>query len=370
MENWHWLRTYYFEPCKDALILDGIWPAVESVHRETPGSAAYFQRDWWGGPHVLLGLCCSDSDVNELATRIRTYITSHPSCTELSGAEVTRRMESLRVKENKTAASLLQPQPNNAVRIEKNEPYSPFLTQDLLKYAVREFLSKTSAFAVYWLELVRAGKVARSEICMRAMIALAWLADPEELRPHLSFNSHTRAFLHASDHNGYLARAFAAKYDGFGGERIRLLLSDSVQALRENVNGLLRMREFVELLRETMADIYIGLGSGRYKPVPAATLVGNPDRGSINYSRLIELLDAHPALRAWQITISLLYQVLNQLGMQAAERFLACYMLSRAAEDLFGKSADLIYESLNRSGDHRDMFTFFADLDAANAASA
>ena len=116
-----------------------------------------------------------------------------------------------------------------------------------------------------------------------------------------------------------------------------------------------------------MADIYSGLCSGRYQPVPAGTLVGDPDRGTVNYSRLIELLDAQPALRAWQITISLLYQTLNQLGMQASGRFLACYLLSRAAEDLFEQPADTIYRNLNDSGDPREMFTFFADLDSAGA---
>jgi hypothetical protein len=389
-DNWRWLRAYYFEPCKDDLILDGIWPALGRAYPRPRGQVAYFQRDWPGGPHILLGIggAAPDHDaaqvVEQVAFAIRAYFEAHPSRTALSPADVSRRMASLRKQEHRAGMEPIAPQPNNSVRIETGEPYSPFLTHDGLKAAVRAFLGATSGFAVSWLRLVRDGTLDRQELCLRLMIALAYVADPERLRAHLSFSSHAQAFLRVRDREGALSRAYAARYDGAGGERVRQLLRTVTQDLANPANpnqpanpaapadpstgpaGPLRMNEFVDLLRETLADIYNGLRSGRYQPVPAATLVGDPDRGgAVDYRRLIELLDAHPALRAWQITISLLYQVLNQLGMQAADRFLACYLLSRAAEDVFGEPADRIYQNLNASGDHREMFSFFANLDAA-----
>jgi hypothetical protein len=376
-DGWRWLRAYYFEPCKDDLILDGIWPTLGRACPSAYGSAAYFQRDWLGGPNILLGVgtaapdCDAVKVVEQVALAIREYLGDHPSRTELSSEEVSRRMASLRVQEHKIGMEPIAPQPNNSVRIETSEPYSPFLTHDGLKAAVRAFLSATSEFAVQWLLLVRDGSMNRQELCLRLMIALAWVADPERLRSHLSFNSHAQAFLRVRDREGHLARAYAARYDSTEGERVRQLLRDVPRNPASRLTGPPCMREFVDLLRETLADIYDGLRSGRYQPVPAATLVGDPDRrGAVDYRRLIELLDAQPALRAWQITISLLYQVLNQLGMQAADRFLACYLLSRAAEDVFEEPADRIYRNLNASGDHREMFSFFADLDAtASSAS-
>jgi hypothetical protein len=377
-DNWRWLRAYSFEPCKDDLILDGIWPALERACPRPPGPVAYFQRDWPGGPHILLGIgSAAPGDdaaeaVEQVALAIRAYFEAHPSRTALSPADVSRRMASLRKQEHRAGMEPIAPQPNNSVRLETGEPYSPFLTHDGLKAAVRAFLGATSGFAVSWLRLVRDGRVNRQELCLQLMIALAYVADPERLRPHLSFNSHAQAFLRVRDREGALSRAYAARYDGAAGERVRQVLRDATRNLASgSLTAPPRMLEFVNLLRETLADIYDGLRSGRYQPVPAATLVGDPDRGgAVDYRRLIELLDAHPALRAWQITISLLYQVLNQLGMQAADRFLACYLLSRAAEDVFGEPADRIYQNLNASGDHREMFSFFASLDAAGAASA
>jgi hypothetical protein len=368
---WRWLRVYYFEPRKDSLILDGVWPAVTGVLARDRESRIYFQRDWMGGPNVLLGMASEtpDEHLAAVAAAIRTYLADHPSSTQLSAAEVSRRMASLAVQEHRLHGPSIPPQPNNSVRIESGEPYSPFLVDEALKVLVRNFLSRSSVFSVDWLTAIRGGGESREELCMRLMIVLAWLADPVRLRAHLSFSSHAQAFLRVQDRDDRLARVFADRYDGPAGRRVRELLITVTASLRSGDGLAAPTQAFVELLRETMGDAYRGLRQGRYHPVPAATLVGPAERGPVNYRRLIELLDSDPALRAWQITISLLYQVLNQLGMQAADRFFACYLVSRAVEDVFGEPATSIKRRMDTSGDHREMFSFFADLDDAEAAS-
>lgn len=366
MNGWRWLRAYYFEPSKDGLIIDGIWPAVQRIHRASPDASAYFQRDWMGGPNILLGLHtpAPDGDIEEAAASIRSYVTDHPSRTRLSADEISRRMKSLQLQEHKVGTPLTAPQPNNTVRLESGEPFSPFLVDDGLKRAVRTFLGRSARLVVPCLAMIRRGEGSREELCLQLMIVLAWLADPSQLRSHLSFSSHTQAFLRVQDRDGRLAGAFAARYAGAQGARVRTLLRETIDSLEGERALSPQLAEFRLLLRSTMSDIYEGLRSGRYKPVPARTLVGDPDRGRVSYARLIELLDSDPALRAWQITISLLYQVLNQLGLPAAERFLACYLLSRAAEDRSGQSAAQIRRTMDASGDHRDMFTFFTTFDA------
>src|SRR5262245_55041749 len=368
--NWRWLRAYWFEPCKDALILDGIWPAVEHLCGSERDAAVYFQRHWLGGPHILLGIqTATPDDWKAIAAAIQEYLAAHRSSARSSESELRRRMKSLQAQEHPGETVPPSLQPNNSVRLQAEEPYSPNIGHDALKGAVRTFLSKSTGFAIHWLTLIRDGSLNRQETCLQIMILLAWLADPDRLRSHLSFSSHASAFLAARDRRRYLAQMFAAKYDGPAGQRVRLVLRDSIEKLNCGIDPAPRMYEFVNLLRDTMTDIFTGVRSGRYQPVPAAVLVGDPDRGPINYRRLIELLDTQPALRAWQITSSLLYQVLNQVGMSAADRFLACYLLSRAAEDLFGQSAETVYHKLNATGDHREMFSFFSHLDPPNDAA-
>src|SRR5205809_1837625 len=39
LATWYWMRAYYFEKCKDDLILDAVWPAIEScrTHEKAQG---------------------------------------------------------------------------------------------------------------------------------------------------------------------------------------------------------------------------------------------------------------------------------------------------------------------------------------------
>jgi len=54
---------------------------------------------------------------------------------------------------------------------------------------------------------------------------------------------------------------------------------------------------------------------------------------STEQEELFARLDRSSLFRAWQITVNLVYLMMNQLGVRPLERFLACYMVTRAAED-------------------------------------
>jgi hypothetical protein len=142
---------------------------------------------------------------------------------------------------------------------------------------------------------------------------------------------------------------------------VRKLLKDTVDSLTDETNPLPRMDEFVSLVRNALRDLFEGLSHSRYQVAEAAELAKLSLQSHSN-ARTIELLDRSPALRAWQITISLVYQTLNQLGMQSYQRFLACYLISRAAEDVYGESATRVARELHASGDPSSMFSCFAEI--------
>ena len=364
-QEWSWLRVYYFEECKDDLILDGVWPAVQAASLGESESQAYFQRDWLGGPNVLVGLrhACSHSTELRVAEQVREYLKAHPSNRQFSGRHLSQLTQSLARWEGKPGATSVSLQPNNGVLVENKEPFSLFLKQDRLKEAVREFLSVSSELAVCWLRLIREGAQQRQYIALQLMIALAWLADPKRLRSHLSFSSHAEGFLHVGDANGRLRHAFSDRYEGQQGETMRRILKTSVEALQSENGPVPHMKDFVALLRHTLSDLYQGLREQRYQAAPATEFGGAAFHDPAAFNRMVEIMDHSPAWRAWQITISLLYQMLNQLGIKPFERFLACYLLSRSAADVYGEPVERIMKELERGGEHTVIFSFFAELD-------
>lgn len=339
---WSWLRVFYFEPCKDSLILDGVWPAVTPPCGCSHVRRAYFQRDWVGGPNVLVGLrvCCELTQPAETVLRIKQYLARNPSRSNIAVTEHARIAESLVRHERNGEAGVLRP--NNSVFMEQHEPEGPLVQHPPIKDAYRNYLCDSSMFCVKWLQEIRAGALDRCDLAVHSMIALLWLTDPLYLRSHVSLMSHAIGFF-SIDRDGSIRRKFAEHYEGAPGEATRSMLRADVTALEKADEVVTGMTDFVALLRNCLTDFYNSTKSGRYQPEP---MTGH--------------LDASPAWRSWQITISLLYRTLNQLGLTPLERFLACYMLSRACEDVYGAQALELKEIVNRGPEGAEsILTFF-----------
>ncbi|HLJ27924.1 MAG TPA: hypothetical protein VKY85_14535 [Candidatus Angelobacter sp.] len=341
-DAWSWIRAFYFEPCKDSLILDGVWPAVTPTCGCSHVRRAYFQRDWVGGPNILVGLrpCCEVTRPSETASRIEQYVARNPSRSSLSATEHARIAESLIRHERNGQAGVLQP--NNSVFVGQNEPEGPLVQHPPIKEAYRNYLCDSSMFCVDWLREIRVGALDRCDLAVHLMIALLWLTDRAYLRSHVSLMSHAIGFF-SIDRDGSIRRKFAGRYEGVAGDATRRVLLADVAALERDEAVVSGMVEFVALLRNCLTDFYSSTKSKRYQPEP---MTGQ--------------LDASPAWRSWQITISLLYRTLNQLGLTPLERFLACYMISRACEDIYGAKALELKEILNRGPEGAEsILTFF-----------
>ena len=103
---------------------------------------------------------------------------------------------------------------------------------------------------------------------------------------------------------------------------------------------------FKDLLAQTLHSIFQGLRSQELQPVDASAFFSGQVITPKN-SGMIKTMNECYEWRAWQITISLFYQVLNQLGISAAERFLACYLLGRGIEDVYEHDHERIIETIN-----------------------
>jgi len=353
---WHWMRAYYFEDCKDNLILDTVWPAIESccVDENTQG---FFQRKATGGPNILAGIKTNHPEsITRAAGLISEYFETHPSRTEIPAEEFSRLHQVLADWEGRSGAPAVPLYKNNTVEVNGAEPDNPLSIEGELLETLRRFLCRSSAIVVPWLRLVRNGTSERQHIALKAMIALAWAANPQTMTSCASFGSHAAGFLRKADRDGNLRDAFDNRYTSREGPAIRNLLQSSVTELQEGQsNKLPGMDDYIALLQDTMDDVYHGLLNGRYQTYPALQFE-YPEQ----YHSLISLLDESPSLRAWQTTVNLVYLMLNQLGISPLERFFACYLLSRGAEDAYGFRIENIATHLAETRDTAIMLPFFA----------
>lgn len=352
-EEWTWMRVYYFEPRKDSLIVDGVWPSLQAACERHGQRTAYFQRDWNGGPNILVGVrkCCDLDDPRAVVDRIADYIAANPSKSIVEESAYASQALRFGVLENVDVVEPLHA--NNSVAI-VDEPIAALLTQDASKEAVRAYLNHSATLCIDWLNSVRAGTLDRNRLALQLMVALLWVANPETLKPYLSLRSHAEGYLRLADKSN--RERFRAHYENHAGSATKALLEETIEALsndREIVPG---MSRFVALMRSTLADFYEGIASREYK-------VASMWKSSIDQS---------PAFRSWQVTISLLYRTLNQLGVAPVERFLACYLLGRAVEEREGRGSwdwDLGPINLETVSRQRveESFTCFAGSEARNA---
>jgi Lantibiotic biosynthesis dehydratase C-term len=348
--EWQWTRIYYFEDCKDALILDAVWPAIQQI--SAAGGAGFFQRKGDGGPNILVGLRGADAHgVAAVRTAINHYLLQNPSRRDFSALEHERLSQTMMNWEKQRGN--IAPQPNNTV-LDCPGPESPLLRPGKLQEAIREFLCRSAELVIEWLKLVRNDTFQREDIALHAMIALAWVANPTNLRSCVSFGSHAGGFMRKAGPNHKIGEAFARAYEGPKGETIRTFVQRAIEDLVRGHDSIPRLKEWTALVRDTMTDSYHRLIDGEYETFSVRQFDYPED-----YRKLLSMLDDSPALRSWQVTVNVVYQALNQLGISSLQRFYACYLLYRAADDLYG-GLSKIRAQLEEDRDTSGMLPFFA----------
>lgn len=358
--EWSWLRVFYYEDCKDNLIFDGIWPAILST--AAFGAKGFFKRDWIGGPNVLIGLSGAPANgaaiLKSCKLFLNQYLNEHPSCTPstLDFHALMKPYERWELQQQDDLKTSLQP--DNSILVETTEPYSPIIEDPHLKHFLREFLCESSGIVIDWLDLVRQGHWERQHIALTALIALIWLAEPQNLRAHMSFRSHAEGFFGGSEIGSLLQSKFAEHYERER-EQMRSFMEKTVDQLRQGTDFLPGIHAYLALLRKTLQGLAEGLEQQNYHVPKVRDLLGKLTLGDAvllektneRYGRLFAHLDTVPAFRAWQITVSLVYLMLNQFGLRPFQRFLGTYLITRTAEDLYGHKASELAEMIGNTGD-------------------
>jgi hypothetical protein len=378
--QWRWVRLYYRQPCKDALILGGVWPALTRLAMPDGSFPWYFERSSVGGPNVLLGIRTDAADsgvIDSCIAQMRSYVARHPSMAEASDSRLLALSDALATYEARPQAPA-HLHPDNYVLEDCAEPSSLLLDGGGLQEATRTFKRQSTALVLNWLNLIAKGAWTRQSVALQCLIGVAWLVSPSRLRAHVSYRSHVEGLFRNLECGEALRASFARHYERGNGESMQRLITDSVRAFHENQAELPQMSEYIALLRETMADMYDGLKSGRYKALPMhaieerisdwmASKASDGEEPAPRFGPLSPFLDSRPGLRTWQISINLVYALLNQLGVSPMERFVACYSLTRAIEDLYGETADDVNRMLAQGDGTVSVFKCFERCDSAPA---
>jgi hypothetical protein len=332
--RWMWLRIYYHVARKDSLLLDGIWPAMTELRSYDPKLQIYFQRDWIGGPHILLGINQRSeawlTDIVEPAIRRYMCTNGDSQIDALSSypaiAAALSKHEQIEAIDTSTWI-----EHGNIVR-EYQNPEGSFVTNDVVRMAYRSYLSTSSELSISWLQGVRDGSIDRFTLAIRILISLAWSADPQGLKAHVSYMSHAIGLFNGTKQGPELALRFSRYYERGQGATVRAIVSDDVKKLMSTEETIPNSTSYVKLLRDNLryfADL---------------TAIGH-----VQYHEMNSIIDRSPLWRAWQLTVSMAYRTLNQLGLTPIERFLAAYLVSRACEDIYGKSAMDLRDLINAS---------------------
>jgi hypothetical protein len=364
---WRWLRVFYYEDCKDDLILDGIWPSVQAASGTAP-PRAYFKRDWIGGPNVLIGVDTRADpgfDLQGCAAAIERYLAAHPSRRPVTPAEFAAWAQPYETWELQQESARTPLRPDNSAVVETTEPSSPLGYERELTHDLRGFLCDSAPFAIRWLGHVRDGSVDRQLLALSILVTLAWTVEPKQLGAHMSFRSHSESFFNGSPAGERLRPAFDRHYDR---ERahVRAFIERTVAELGEGVDVMPGMQEFSALVRRSMTTLTDGLNLERYKAPDAREILTRLSQGNTalfqrvfeRYQGLFSLLDTVPLFRAWQMTVNLTYLLLNQLGVRPIERFLACYLVTRTIEEMYGHRAIDLADLVAQTGDISSIIGF------------
>jgi len=118
-----------------------------------------------------------------------------------------------------------------------------------------------------------------------------------------------------------------------------------------------------------MSAMHAGLAEGRYTAPPLGEISPGdavPSDPQEQANRQVnqktkKIMERSTVLQTWRIAVNLVYLMLNQLGLSALERYLACYLITRAAEEIFHEPATGIVQRLADTGDVDQVISFFLE---------
>jgi len=334
--EWHHIRVYYYARDKDALILEAVRPLFQRLAGEV--AATSFTRHWLRGPHLRLavrtGTGTFDRLVRPTTERIvGGYLARRPSTTPVEPRRDLPMHERLAVLEGEPGP-VWPWYPDNSLRFPTTAAAAP-PGDPAAGEVLADFLADTTDLAFRMIGAARgAGRLA---LAYHLLIATGCAVPGLDLaRAFIAFRSHAETFLSGFPEGAELRTAWERHYRDNAAALVRRIGTPGAHPFdREWRAVLLRYQDRAEALAPAL-------------PTVAPVAAGDGWEVSPFHQRLFASSHWQQTQRSaeflrYRLVLNLAYLSLTRIGIGPVERFLLCYLASRAVEDRYGVSAyDLV----------------------------
>jgi hypothetical protein len=171
--SWHSAHIYYYDPDKDALLLDAIWPLLHPLRPVV--ERAYPVRHWRRGPHVRVHVrtdppTWSGTVQPQLEQIIGGYLRAHPSTTVLD--ERAELPMHLLLAEREAEHGPLSPwYPDNSIQYQPYDPRLHVLGDQRVADLLADYLTASTETLFELLAHARAGADTKELLSLGLMLA-------------------------------------------------------------------------------------------------------------------------------------------------------------------------------------------------------
>lgn len=350
---WHTAHVYYYEPDKNALLLDAVRPLLHRLRDVAP--AAHVLRHWRQGPHLRLNF---RTDPATWTTAVQPaieevvggYLRTRPSTANLD-QEALLAQHRLLAEQEDERGPLTPWYPDNSIR------YAPFdsrphaLTDPEALDLLTDFYTDSTPLLFQMLEHARFGHDTPELLALGLMLANSVTALPPITRSYVSYRSHAEGFIaRCGDPSATRAR-FEAYYRDHRDDVV-----DRVRAVIATLEGhasiaVPYVREWAELIAgfRQRATPLIAAGKLIRPPVydaeAARALPSEFHRlifGNRAYHRAVF---GDPDFSRYRLLIDYTCLQIDRLGLTPPQRFRLCHLAANAVEEIYGQNA---IESIRR----------------------
>jgi len=354
----HSLHVFYYDDNKEALLLDGIQPALQEIVNQGLSQRVSIRRHWLYGPHVRLHIDAEPelfhSTIAPLVkSRVDSYLQRSPSHRPLDAEAYGRLSEELGSMEL-VPGPYLPLCPDNTVQEFPFDPRVEVYGSEQLSELASAYLADTHEMLFRLMAETRGAPAKRLTRVFAFMTLLGCLYPGGIERGHLSFRSHSEGFLFGSP------PAVRTKFEQTAREneeRLGKILAQVVDACREGVyQGPDPLLRDWTLLHAERYRMYCGLVAEGVIPRnrdaldQAASRMDRVAPGPWNqagwamspfhqkFMRPDNPVLTSDAFVAYRWLINSFYLLLPTLGISSFEKFLLCFLVAEAAERVLGVS--------------------------------
>jgi AcrR family transcriptional regulator len=187
--SWHSAHVYYYDPDKDALLLDAIRPLLHQLRPVV--ESAYVVRHWRQGPHLRVHVRTDPHTWTsivqpQLEQIIGAYLRAHPSTVTLD--ERAELPMHLLLAEREQERGPLSPWfPDNSIQYQPYDPRLHVLGDQRVADLLADYLAASTETLFELLEHIRSGADTKELLSLGLMLATSHTLAPPLHRSFMSY---------------------------------------------------------------------------------------------------------------------------------------------------------------------------------------